>query len=112
MALVLPPRAGDFTAFTDDAVVNALMCAAFCDAQTHSDMQVILDTSLDQDRGYVSSIDLIGRRANPCPTFHALPRPVRGGGSTQQTVAATASVVRARADRAQARMQIGMQTRV
>lgn len=76
-ALVLLPRAGESAMFTDDDVVTARVCAAFRAASAHPDVPVLLDTTMDHDRGYFPRIGLLDRRGNPRPAFHALARLAR-----------------------------------
>ena len=76
-ALVLLPRAGESAMFTDEAVVTARVESAFRAALAHPDVPVLLDTTVDHDRGYFPRIGLLDRRGNPRPAFHALARLAR-----------------------------------
>lgn len=76
-ALVLLPRLGEGAAFTDDDAVTRRVVAAFHAARARPDVRVILDTTMDQDRGYFPRHGLIDRRGNPRPAFRALARLAR-----------------------------------
>ena len=86
-ALVLLPRRGEGAAFTDDDAVTARVVAAFHAARACPEVRVILDTTMDQDRGYFPRHGLLDRRGNPRPAFRALARLARSpiGVSSSQT---------------------------
>jgi len=78
VALVLLPRGGESQAWTDDEVITARCVAAFHAARAHPRVTVVLDTTVDQDRGYFPRHGLLDRRGNPRPAFDALVALARG----------------------------------
>lgn len=84
VALVLLPRGGESVAWTDDQVVADQAVAAFDAARAHPDVRVILDTFMDQDRGYFPRHGLVDRRGNPRPAFRALVARARAGSGPER----------------------------
>ena len=78
-ALILLPRGGEGVAFTDDAAITARVTAAFRAARAYPDVTVVLDTTMDHDRGYFPRHGLIDRRGNPRPAFRELVRLSKAG---------------------------------
>ncbi len=80
MVSVVLPRAGEGAAAVDDAAVERCVRAAFAAAVAHSSLTIVLDTTMDHDRGYFPRHGLLDRRGNPRPAFRALARLARGAG--------------------------------
>jgi hypothetical protein len=74
VALVMVPRDAEGRAQTDDSVVTERAVAAFDAARAHPHVTVILDTTVDHDRGYFPRHGLLDRRGNPREAFRALMR--------------------------------------
>ena len=74
VALVVLPRAGESRCFDDDASVEQRVQAAFLAAVENPGVTVILDTTVDHDRGYFPRHALLDRRGNPRRAFHSLVR--------------------------------------
>lgn len=80
MAVVLLPRAGEAAIAADDEAVERVVRSAFAAAAAHPSLAVVLDTTVDHDRGYFPRHGLLDRRGNPRPAFRALARWARGLG--------------------------------
>ncbi|MEQ1565588.1 MAG: metallophosphoesterase [Myxococcota bacterium] len=70
--LALTPRAGEGVAFVDDAALSARVVDLARAAAAHPALPVLLDTTVDHDRGYFPRIGLVDRAGNPRPAFWAL----------------------------------------
>ncbi len=79
-ALVLLPRAGESASFDDDRGVEERVHAAFLAARANPQARVVLDTTVDQDRGYFPRHGLLDRRGNPRPAYRSLVRWSKGVG--------------------------------
>ncbi len=71
-ALVLLPRGGEGTLLDDDDAVTERALAALDAAIGTPAVPVLLDTTVDHDRGYFPRLGLLDRRGNPRPAFTAL----------------------------------------
>ncbi|MEZ4238071.1 MAG: hypothetical protein R3F59_18380 [Myxococcota bacterium] len=72
VALVLLPREAEGRAQVDDARVTERALAAFEAALAHPQVPVLLDTTVDHDRGYFPRHGLLDRRGNPRSAWRAL----------------------------------------
>lgn len=74
IALVVLPRAGESRCFDDDQAVELRVRQAYLAAVENPGTTVILDTTVDHDRGYFPRHALLDRRGNPRRAFHSLVR--------------------------------------
>lgn len=72
MLLVLLPRAGESGCADDDDAVTRVVEAAVAAAVAQPRLLVVLDTTVDHDRGYFPRHGLLDRRGNPRPAFERL----------------------------------------
>lgn len=72
VVLIVLPRGGEAVTFTDDAAVADRVSRAFHAAHRTPGTQVVLDTTVDHDRGYFSRHGLLDRRGNPRLAFRVL----------------------------------------
>lgn len=72
MLLVLVPRAGEAAVADDDDAVTRTAERAFAAARAFPHLSVVLDTTVDHDRGYFPRHGLLDRRGNPRPAFRRL----------------------------------------
>ncbi len=68
------PRATEGRVFDDDAHIAEFVAQTYVAALGEKNLQVILDTFVDHDRGYYPRHGLLDRRYNPRPAFHILRR--------------------------------------
>lgn len=89
VALVVTPRGGESACFADDDALTERVLAADRAARAHPDVVVVLDTTVDHDRGYFPRHGLLDRRGNPRPAFEAL---ARSGRATEDFTAGSDTV--------------------
>jgi 3',5'-cyclic AMP phosphodiesterase CpdA len=74
---VLLPRAGEGAEADDDDAVTRSVLRALAAARAHPGLAVVLDTTVDHDRGYFPRHGLLDRRGNPRPAFRRLAEEAR-----------------------------------
>lgn len=72
VVLVVTPRGGEAVEFTDDDALADRAARAFHAARGDTSATVILDTTVDHDRGYFPRHGLVDRRGNPRRAYRVL----------------------------------------